>query len=211
MKSIKVILLVLACIITIPASAQFRWGPRIGTEVTAMRFDKSVFNSENRAGFTGGLMCEFTVPVINLGFDLSVMYVHRVSQSNVTTDGGNADDNALVSSSRFKNRDYIEIPLNFKYKIGMPLIGKVFTPYLFTGPSFSFLTSKTAITDMYKNKKFDIAWNFGVGVELISHLQVAASYGLGMTKTVETLSGYNGAQPIDGKNNYWTITAAWLF
>ena len=90
MKSIKVILLVLACIITIPASAQFRWGPRIGTEVTAMRFDKSVFNSENRAGFTGGLMCEFTVPVINLGFDLSVMYVHRQNRINFTEETTNS-------------------------------------------------------------------------------------------------------------------------
>ena len=32
-----------------------------------------------------------------------------------------------------------------------------------------------------------------------------------MTKTVETLSGYQGANPIEGKNNYWTVTAAWLF
>lgn len=212
MKILKTIIAVAAIILTaaVPASAQFRFGPRLGTEVNSMRLNKSVFDNDNRAGFTGGLQMEFNVPVVNVGFDLSVMYVHRVSESTITNNGETAD-NAALNSSRLKNRDYIEIPLNFKYKIGMPLIGKVFTPYLFTGPSFSFLTSKTAITDMYKNKKFDIAWNFGVGVELISHLQVAASYGLGMTKTVETLSGYNGAQPIDGKNNYWTITAAWLF
>lgn len=213
MKVLKTILAVGAIVLAaaVPASAQFRIGPRLGTEVNSMRLNKSVFDNDNRAGFTGGVQMEFNVPVVNVGFDLSVMYVHRVSQSTIGNTTGDAADNAALSSSRLKNRDYIEIPLNFKYKIGLPLIGKVFTPYLFTGPSFAFLTSKTAITDVYKNKKFDLAWNFGVGVQLISHLQIGASYGLGMTKTVETLSGYTGAQPIEGKNNYWTITAAWLF
>ena len=81
MKSIKTILLVLALMMTVSASAQFRFGPRIGTEINSMKFDESAFSNENRAGFTGGLMCEFTVPIVNIGFDLSVMYVHRVSRA----------------------------------------------------------------------------------------------------------------------------------
>ena len=213
MKLLRTMLAIAALVITaaLPASAQFRFGPRIGTEVNSMRLNKSLFDNDNRAGFTGGLQMEFNVPVVNVGFDLSVMYVHRVSSSTADNTTANDANDAALNSSRLKNRDYIEIPLNFKYKIGLPLIGKVLTPYLFTGPSFSFLTSKRAITDVYKNKKFGVAWNFGVGVQLISHLQIAASYGVGMTKTVETLSGYQGANPIEGKNNYWTVTAAWLF
>ena len=81
---------------------------------------------------------------------------------------------------------------------------------VFTGPSFAFLCSKKAITDAYKNKSVDIAWNFGLGVQLFSHLQIGASYGLGMTNVVEKVSSYQGTE-IDGKNNYWTVTAAWLF
>ena len=213
MKLLRTMLAIAALVITaaLPASAQFRFGPRIGTEVNSMRLNKSLFDNDNRAGFTGGLQMEFNVPVVNVGFDLSVMYVHRVSSSTADNTTANDANDAALNSSRLKNRDYIEIPLNFKYKIGLPLIGKVLTPYLFTGPSFSFLTSKRAITDVYKNKKFDVAWNFGVGVQLISHLQIAASYGVGMTKTVETLSGYQGANPKEKKNNYWTVTAAWLF
>lgn len=209
MKSIKTILLVLALMMTVSASAQFRWGPRIGTEINSMRFDKTAFSNENRAGFTGGLMCEFTVPIVNIGFDLSVMYVHRVSQS--IPQGTDAENNALATSSRFKNRDYIEIPLNFKYKLGLPVVGKIVTPYVFTGPSFSVLTSKRAITEAYKNKALDIAWNFGLGVQLFNHLQVGASYAVGMNKTVEFIGVANNTTPIEGKNNYWTVTAAWLF
>ena len=172
MKSIKTLLLALAIVIAIPASAQFRWGVRLGTEVNSMRLDKSVFNNENRAGFTGGLMCEFTVPIIGVGFDLSAMYVHRVSNSTVTT--SNADDAALVESSRFKNRDYIEIPLNLKYKLSLPVVSKILVPYVTTGPSFSVLTSKRAITEAYKNKALDVAWNFGLGLQFFNHLQVSA-------------------------------------
>lgn len=189
------------------AMAQFAIGPRVGINVNSMRFDKSVFDSENRAGFTGGIQAEFTIPIINLGFDASVMYVHRVnSVSNTVTD----DMSEVSSAHNFKKRDYIEIPVNLKYKIGLPVIGKVFTPYIFTGPSFAFLASKRAISEAYKNKNVDIAWNFGVGIQLIQHLQIGASYGLGLTNTVETVSGWSG-EKIDGKNKYWTVTAAWLF
>lgn len=213
MKSIKSILVVLALMVGLTASAQFRAGVKVGTEINSMHLDKTAFSNDNRAGFTGGVMCEFTVPVVNLGFDLSVMYVHRISQSatSSTTTGANADTDALLNSSRLKNRDYIEIPLNLKYKLGLPVIGKVFTPYVFTGPSFSVLTSKRAITNAYKNKAFDVAWNVGLGVQLINHLQIGASYGIGLNKTVEYLGLDKKTAPIEGKNNYWTVTAAWLF
>lgn len=217
MKSIKAIILAVAAVVlsAVPASAgPFRIGPRLGTEVNSMRLDKTVFDNENRAGFTGGLMMEFTVPIINIGFDLSVMYVHRVSSSTLT---GTPDPSIseILTNDNYRKRDYIEIPLNLKYKIGLPLIGKVFTPYLFTGPSFSILASKKAITDAYKNRSFDVAWNFGVGIQLFTHLQIGASYGLGLNKTVEAINKVTdttiNTSAIEGKNNYWTITAAWLF
>ncbi len=50
-----------------------------------------------------------------------------------------------------------------------------------------------------QNKKTDVAWNFGFGVELIKHIQVSASYGIGMTKAFESVGLTNGAQNIDAK------------
>ncbi|MBD5234619.1 MAG: PorT family protein [Bacteroidales bacterium] len=217
MKKLQTLLLAIAAIAfcSLPASAQFRIGPRLGMEVNSMRLNSSIFDNDNRAGFTGGVQAEFTIPVVNVAFDLSLMYVHRVGQSNFKNDNGNlnADDEALLNSKSFKKRDYIEIPLNFKYKIGLPLVGKIVTPYIFTGPSFAFLASKRAITEAYENKAFDVAWNFGLGLQLFTHLQVGASYGLGITKTVNRLNtGITApSTPIEGKNNYWTVTAAWLF
>ncbi|MDE6135529.1 MAG: hypothetical protein K2F79_08140, partial [Muribaculaceae bacterium] len=93
MKNLKGILLAVAALIvfSLPAAAQFRIGPRIGTEVNSLRFGnngKDLFKSDNRAGFTGGLQMEFTVPVVGIGFDLSAMYVHRVNNASIVDSNG---------------------------------------------------------------------------------------------------------------------------
>lgn len=208
MKTVKVLMIALVASIAavVPAAAQFHIGPRIGTEINRFTLDKTDFKTDNRAGFTAGVMAEFTVPFIGIGGDISAMYVHRVS------DGQDVKD-LFKDAKAFKSRDYIEIPVNVKYKLGLPVIGKVFTPYVFTGPSFAFLVSKKAIMEAYENKAVDIAWNFGLGVQLFSHLQIGASYGLGLTNIVKKVPGVSADNlvTIDGKNKYWTITAAWLF
>ncbi|MDE5744222.1 MAG: PorT family protein, partial [Paramuribaculum sp.] len=172
---------------------QFRIGPKIGVNVNKLSSKASGFSAENRAGFNAGLMTEFTVPVIGIGVDLSVMYVRRNDKFTV---GGDSEN---------MHRDYIDIPLNLKYKLNIPLINNIVRPFLTTGPSFAFLTNKRSFND-FRNKKSDVAWNFGLGVEFVKHLQIGASYGFGLNKVTG-----NSDSKIDGKNKYWTVTAAYLF
>lgn len=189
----------------LPAQAQLKFGPKIGMTVNSLHFNESVFDSDNRSGFTGGVMLQFIAPVVNLGFDASVMYVRRSLDATIEENGAS---DRIVS-----HRDYIEIPINLKYMIGLPAIGKIVSPFVTTGPSFAFLTSGTGINEAFKNKTFDVAWNFGFGLEIVQKVQVAASYGLGLSNSVvDRLSG--GALnniDIDGKTRCWTITAAYLF
>ncbi len=70
--------------------------------------------------------------------------------------------------------------------------------------------AKNDFKEFIDQKKCDISWNFGVGLEFFSHLQVGASYGLGLTNALEKINVADGT-PIEGKNKYWTITAAYLF
>lgn len=200
MKNLKV--LVIAVIMAVgfaaPASAQFSWGPKVGFTTSKLHINRSALDSKNQTGFTGGLMAEVMLPVFNLGVDGSVMYVHRAAKFENET----------------LNRDYIEIPINLKWKIGVPAIGNIVTPYLFTGPSFAFLCSKKDYKNFVENKSCDITWNFGLGVQLLNKIQVSASYGLGLSKAVETKAfDINGVEtPIyNGKDRYWTVTAAYLF
>ena len=204
-RLIIVLTLLVGCALT--SNAQFSIGPRVGIAVNKLRFNEGLFDSDNQAGFTGGLEAEFMIPAVNLGVDLSVLYVRRNSQFMAQYETTDANTQEVVKA---KN-DYIDIPLYLKWKIGLPLVGKIVTPYVFTGPDFAFLTSKTAINEAWNNKKVDVAWNFGLGVQLFSHLQVGASYGIGMSKAAEKVGVTGGQQEIQGKNRYWTVTAAWLF
>lgn len=200
MKKIITLVLVIAAAfaVTIPASSQFRFGIKAGINVSSLHFDSKLFDDDNRAGFTGGVMAEFTVPLIGVGCDLSALYVRRNAKF--------MDANGVNTN----NRDYIEIPLNLKYKLSLPAISHIFSPFITTGPSVAFLTSRKYIEQAYKNHTCDFAWNFGIGFELIRKIQIAASYGLGINKAVETLSSTQTTS-IDGKNRYWTVTAAYLF
>ena len=144
-------------------------------------------------------MTEFRIPVVGIGADLSLMYVRRNSQFMV--------QNEITDRN---NRDYIEIPLNLRYNFSLPVVNKVLVPYLAVGPSVSVLTSKKSYED-FKNKSVDWALNFGIGVQLINHIDINARYGLGLTKAINTFSDNNQNAGIEGKNRYWTVSVAYLF
>lgn len=200
MKTIKHILLAVVAILAFAgtANAQFKFGPRVGINVNSLHFNESVLKSDNRTGFNAGLEAEFTVPVIGIGLDASLMYVRRNAEIN--------DDGDILK----KHCDYFEIPVNLKWKMNIPVIAKLVKPYIFTGPSFAFLTSKRAITEAYKYKSVDTSWNVGLGLEFISHLQISAYYGFGLNNSIVPVPGVDST-PIDGKTHCWTVTAAWLF
>ena len=205
-KNLRRALVALVAVVAISttASAQFSFGPRIGVAVNSLKFNKDVFDGSNRTGFTGGVQAEFMISAINLGFDASLMYVRRTSDVAVGTDKVNASEKV--------SKDYFEIPVNLKYKFGLPVVGSFLSPYIFTGPSFAFLTSGTAVKEAFEAKKFDVSWNFGFGLQLFRKVQVAASYGLGLSKSIvnKAIEGYEG-NIVNGKNRFWTITAAYLF
>ena len=184
MKTFRRIALALALMLTVAgtASAQFRFGVRAGIQTNSLHFEKSTFDNNNRVGFTGGVMAEFTVPVVGVGADLSLMYTHR-NQGIATMNADGTD----VEKDRGLN--YIEIPLNLKWKMGIPVIQKIVRPYI---------------------KSCDVAWNVGFGVELFSHLQASACYGFGMTKAFDFV-GVTEANAINARTRCWTITAAYLF
>lgn len=203
MKSIKrIVAVVIACVaIAVPASAQFAFGVKAGINVEDMSFDKNFLEDayDNHTGWTVGVMADFTLPVLGLGVDASLMYANRKS--------------ALAD----KNLSFIDIPINLKWKINIPVVAKIVKPYIFTGPSFAFLANKDAIVDAWEHQTVDVDWNLGIGVELFSHLQIGASYGWGLTNTFKLADKYAGTEigaglsEIEGKSNCWTITAAYLF
>ena len=185
------------------AGGPLRFGVKAGVNVNEMKFNESAFDASNRSGFTGGVTLQFVAPILNIGVDASVMYTHRQNRIYFTEDG---ETEGITSNS-----DYIEIPVNFRWNISVPLISKVVTPYLFTGPDFSFLMSNKNVKNAWNNLTFDLGWNFGLGLRFVDHLEIGASYGLGITNSASADNALYGKNLADGKNRFWTITAAWLF
>jgi hypothetical protein len=196
-SSVKIIsAIVLAFIISMPAQAQVRFGLKGGITINKLKWDKDIVSSDNRAGFTGGVMLEIGMPVVGLGIDASALYTHR-------------ENNLYLEGEKLK-RDYIDFPINVKYKLQLPVIGKVFSPFVSTGPDFALLLGDKDKIE-YKSSKWDISWNVGFGAELFRKLQIHANYGIGLNKALEYFNKESDKPGVKGRDNYWTITAAYLF
>lgn len=201
-KTIFCVALVAALFLTIPANAQFKIGPKVGVNISTLSLGGDLsknFKSSNVSSFTGGVMAEFMVPIIGVGIDASVMYTRKGSDlKEITTE-----------STAKQHTDYVEIPVNLKYKFSLPVVGSFMSPFVYAGPSFAFRVGDN-FADQYKNKSFETAINVGIGLEFFSHLQIAAQYGWGLGKTMELDDNLINAT-LNGKSRAWTVTAAYLF
>ena len=199
--SILLLLVALCTGFSAQAKSGFGFGPKVGMNVNQMHFSGTdLIDGNNRCGFTAGLTAEYIAPILGLGVDISLMYSHM--KTNVDTDFG-YDENV--------SGNFFEIPLHLKYKLGIPAIESIISPYIFTGPTVAF---KLSGEDSYfGTKKTQWGWDLGLGVELVRHLQVGAGYTFGINKLVNHFydESVNATHDIKVKNNYWTITAAWMF
>ncbi|MCM1319715.1 MAG: PorT family protein [Muribaculaceae bacterium] len=185
------------------ASAQFRFGIKAGINLNSLHFSsfKDNLQPDNGCGFTGGVMTEFQVPVIGLCFDASLMYSHMSADTDIAYLNEDGQKEGFLK----QKKDFLEVPINIKYKLGLPVVH----PFIFTGPSFAFKLGKN--DNILHTKTFQCAWNVGIGFELANHLQLAGSYGFGVNNIMEHVTGWEASNDIKLKNNYWTITAAYLF
>ena len=65
------------------AAGPLKFGIKGGVTVNDLKFNEDIFKADNRCGYTIGLMTKFTAPIINIGFDASVMFTHRVTRRDV--------------------------------------------------------------------------------------------------------------------------------
>ena len=190
----RIIVAMILLAAAMPAVAQVRLGFKAGLTVSEMRFDRDVVNRDNRMGYTGGFVLDFNVPVKGLGVELGAMYSHRNS--------------CLADGEQVYKRHCIDLPVHVSYRLEAPGVAKLLIPYTFTGPNFSLLFKQDEASNL-ENSKTSISWNLGAGVELFRHLRVSASYGIGLTKSVEMLT--EDATKSGCKDNCWTISATYLF
>ena len=192
----KILFVLLALAMALPAASQIRLGVRGGLTLGELRFDRNVIDSDNRVGYCGGLVLDLAIPVTGLGVEVSAMYTHR--------------NNRLTDGNRLFKRHYIDIPVMARYRMPLPAVEHIFAPIVFTGPSFSILFDDDA-ADNWQSRKTCLSWDVGIGADLLNHLRVTGSYGIGITKAMSYIDRKYTGDKVHGKDHYWTINAAWLF
>ena len=194
------VLLGVMIFMTSATNAQVRFGLKGGFNIASVKFNKEVLSSENINGFHIGPVLEF-MPESGLGLDVALLYSRKGFYSK-----------EIAREGSFTN-DYLEVPLNLKCKIGLPLV----SPYFAAGPYVSFRvggedkkTITSNVIDQIEAKSFGAGLNFTAGVEIVSRVQVGLTYDWGLTNNYQT---FNAGSPGDykGKEHTWLISATLLF
>ena len=190
-----IVLVLLMALAAMPMNAKIKFGVKGGLNISSVHFNKDIIDSDNVTGFQIGPMVETTLPLVGLGVDAAVLYSQKGWKLKASDD---------ISTDLKSN--YLDIPVNLKWKFGLPAV----KGYLAAGPYIGFRLGGDDILDdllgQVKEKTFAAGLNFGAGVELISLLQVGVNYGLGLTDNY-SISKYD----VSSKNCGWSITAAIIF
>lgn len=202
------------------ASAQLKFGVEAGLDINQpASFSKSAaedaINPKNSLGWFIGPKVMFTLPIVGLGVDGAILFNQKKNDMGETS----------------KNLQYINIPINARYQIGL---GSLAAIYAAAGPQWSVnvgdrdwswndMNDASNLGSQYfKAAKSNLSINLGLGVVLLSHLNVGFTYNIPLTKSGEALytdptGSVLGTIDTIGditsnfKNNSWQIRASWIF
>ena len=204
MKKFFVLMVVMAVTAVMPASAQgVKIGVKGGLNNTQMKFDKSVFDAENRFGWFAGPVVKIDLPITGLGVDIAGLYDQRESKVN---------DEKIQQKS-------ILVPINARLNLGL---GDAAGIYVAAGPQFGFNVGddefKWKDKDNYERtfqlKKSSFSVNLGAGLYLSDHFEVGFTYNIAMGKTADATfkdAIKTATTNDDTKAKAWTISACYYF
>ena len=200
----------LALLFSVPSHADepLQFGLKAGLNVTDMKFNSSVFNKSNQAGWFFGPTVKFTLPIVGLGMDASVLYDYRSAKFDY--------DNV----NKTIKQQQVSVPVNVRYSIGL---GSTASILLFGGPQVAFNVGDKDFRwkecSNYALKKSNFSINLGFGVTALKHLQVTANYNIACGKTADVTwkTGPNavgsalGLNKKSSRNNSWQVGVAYFF
>ena len=201
-KVLSVLMVVAAMMFATNANAQIKFGLKGGLDVTNMSLSNDVFDASNKTGFFVGPMVKVTIPVVGLSFDAAALYDQKeakVSAENVET--------TMTQKS-------LNIPVNVRYGFGLSSLANVF---VFAGPQWGINVGaknfKWDDAGCYSLKKSNFSVNVGLGVTLLSHLQLSANYNIACGKTADVSWKDTTDKIVNGnsKNNSWQIALGYWF
>ena len=189
---------------TMAAQAQtgVKFGVKGGLDIQNMKFDESVFNTDNKVGWFVGPTLQISLPVGGLGIDIAGLYDQK------TTD---------VNGESIKQKSIL-VPVNARLKLGL---GSTAGLYVAAGPQFAFNVGddefkwkKDDIENTFQLKKSAFSVNLGAGVYLSEHLEIGFAYNIALGSTADATwkkATDAALHDDDTKPKSWQISAAYYF
>lgn len=203
-KYILSLAVVAAIISAVSASAQFRYGPMLGLDITTMKFNQKLFRVDNSVGFSAGIATELMFPGIGFGVDAGLFYQQRGATLHL------GEREIWASQGYGKERcylHYIEVPVNLRFKwTRMNGLEDYVAPFVFGGPTFSILAARSDIKAL-KYPFGDVGLTAGFGLEICRDWQVSGSYTWGLMTAASTRL----LDDFDAKNRTWNVRVVYFF
>lgn len=130
-KVLSFIVLAVSVLLANPAQAQIKLGVKGGLNVSNLKLDDDMWTADNKAGFFIGPMVKVTVPVTGLSFDVAALYDKKEAKMHWADDVVGGD----LSQTTTIKQQYIDIPVNVRYGVGLGSLANVFVLQVHSGAS----------------------------------------------------------------------------
>lgn len=186
------------------ASAEFRWGPTAGINISEIYWKQKLVNTELLTGPNVGVMGEIMIPGIGFGIDLALKYSMRGANVNF-------GDQHIWSSQGFGKEKIwfhtLQIPVNVRFKwTRMNGFEHYAAPFVYGGPVFNFNLSTTKLP-IIEHPTGSVGLQCGIGGEFFERYQLSAGYCWGVSYDIRTKQLDN----FSGCTRGWQINVAVLF
>lgn len=196
-------LVVLLSALTMAMQAQsFKFGVKGGLDIQNMKFDNSVFDTDNKLGWFAGPTLQVSLPIGGLGIDIAGLY----NQKKYEVNGESIKQQSIL------------VPVNARLNLG---IGSSAGVYVAAGPQFSFnigddefTWKKDNVENTFQLKKSAFSVNLGAGIYFSDHLEIGFAYNIALGSTADATWGKATDAAFhkdDTKPKSWHISAAYYF
>lgn len=202
----------LICTSALQAQLGIKAGVNMANEIKSFSQEdiRNGFRSSNLTGFQLGLTYQAMPENSGLGVEIGALLSQKGSVFSV-------DSTNLVNTIKqgYKELNYLEVPLNLRYRISLGFLGVYGTAGIYGGYALNGKTvdeiTNTSTDGTYPTfvDHIDYGYNLGAGVELFSKIQLGATWSQGLKNTANTY--FNLPVPTKSMNRVFTVNLVYMF
>jgi hypothetical protein len=201
---------------TISLFAQFgiKGSINMATEINSFSQSdiRAGFNTTNLTGYQFGFVYQVMPKKSGLGIETGALLSQKGSSFSDSIDIAKIP---TVIKQGYRELNYLEIPLNLRYRLSLGLIGiygfaGIYGAYALTGKTVNEKTNSIQNTSYPAFKDHvDYGYNFGAGLEFFRKIEFGATMSQGLKNTSTAVNGL--PTPTTATNRVYSVNLVYLF